>query len=99
MREIGTKVIYDKVDLEIDFDINDLFDHFDIEPVQFINGLLDKNERLDLEKMDKLVKLFVNAKVKEKFGDDYEAFYYYDTMTPSWNVQVDAITHIIDNRQ
>ena len=41
----------------------------------------------------------LDAKVKEKFGQDYEIFSFYDTLNLSWNVQIEGISKITDYRK
>ena len=58
-----------------------------------------QSESLNLEEVEKLVKPYADAKIKEKFGEDYEIFDYYDTLNLSWNVEIDAISKITDYRK
>ena len=64
----------------------DMFDHL------MIDKILTKE-------VEKLVKPYTDAKVKEKFGEDYEVFDYYDTLNLSWNVEIEAISKITDYRE
>ena len=99
MNKVGKKVIFDNINMEIDFTLDDMFEHFDIDTLKFQNGtLLNSDKSLNLEEVEKLIKPYVDAKVKENFGDDYEIFSYYDTLNLSWNVEIDAISKITDYR-
>ena len=100
MNKVGKKDIFDNINLEIDFTLNDMFEHFDIDDFKFQNGnFLNSDKSLNLEEVEKLVKPYTDAKVKEKFGEDYEVFDYYDTLNLSWNVEIDAISKITDYRK
>ena len=100
MNKIGKKVIFDSIDMEIDFTLDDMLEHFDISAFNFQNGiLLNPDKSLNLEEVEKLVKPYIDAKIKEKFGEDYEIFDYYDTLNLSWNVEIDAISKITDYRK
>ena len=100
MNKVGKKVIFDDIDMEIDFTLNDVFEHFNVDAFKFQNGnLLNLDKSLNLEEVEKLVKPYIDAKVKEKFGEDYEIFSYYDTLNLSWNVEIDAISKITDYRK
>ena len=38
MNKVGKKDIFDNINLEIDFTLNDMFEHFDIDDFKFQNG-------------------------------------------------------------
>ena len=100
MNKVGKKVIFDDIDMEIDFTLDDIFEHFNIDAFTFQNrGLLNKDKSLSLEAVESLIKPYVDAKVKEHFGDDYEIFSYYDTLNLSWNVEIEGISKITDYRK
>ena len=100
MNKVGKKVIFDKVNLNIDFTLDDVLEEFGVDAFTFQNGkLLNEDKSLNLEEVEKLVKPYVDVKVKEKFGEDYEIFSYYDTLNLSWNVEVDALSKITDYRK
>ena len=100
MNKIGKKVIFDNINMEVDFTLDDMFEHFDIDDLKFQNGkLLNSDKSLNLEEVEKLIKPYVDAKVKEEFGDDYEIFSYYDTLNLSWNVEIEGISKISDYRK
>ena len=100
MNKIGKKVIFDNINMEVDFTLDDMFEHFDIDAFKFQNGtLLNSDKSLNLEEVEKLIKPYVDAKVKEEFGDDYEIFSYYDTLNLSWNVEIEGISKISDYRK
>jgi len=100
MNKIGKKVIFDNINMEIDFTLDDMFEHFDIDTLKFQNGtLLNSDKSLNLENIEKLVKPYIDTKVKEEFGDDYEIFSYYDTLNLSWNVEIEGISKISDYRK
>ena len=100
MNKVGKKVIFDKVNLNIDFTLDDVLEEFGVDAFTFQNGkLLNEDKSLNLEEVEKLVKPYVDVKVKEKFGEDYEIFSYYDTLNLSWNVDVDAVSKIKDYRK
>jgi hypothetical protein len=100
MNKVGKKVIFDKVNLNIDFTLDDVLEEFGVDAFTFQNGkLLNEDKSLNLEEVEKLVKPYVDVKVKEKFGEDYEIFSYYDTLNLSWNVEVDAVSKITDYRK
>ena len=100
MNKVGKKVIFDNINMEIDFTLDDMFEHFDIDTLKFQNGtLLNSDKSLNLENIEKLVKPYIDTKVKEEFGDDYEIFSYYDTLNLSWNVEIEGISKISDYRK
>ena len=101
MNKVGKKDIFDDIDMDIDFTLDDILDHFNIDPLKwrqmgFVN--LEDNS-LNLPVVETYVKPYIDAKVKEKFGEDYEIFEYYDTLNLSWNVEIDAISKITDYRK
>tara|TARA_Y100000310_G_C20439120_1_gene695187 strand:+ start:273 stop:617 length:345 start_codon:yes stop_codon:yes gene_type:complete len=100
MNKVGKKVIFDNINKEIDFTLDDMLDHFNISSFTFQNGqFLNSDKSLNLEQVEKLVKPYIDAKVKEKFGEDYEVFKYYDTLNLSWNVEIEGISKITDYRK
>ena len=100
MNKVGKKVIFDGINMNIDFTLDDIFDHFKVDAFTFQNGrLLNPDKSLNLEEVEKLVKPYIDTKVKEEFGEDYEIFSYYDTLNLSWNVEVDAVSKITDYRK
>ena len=100
MKKVGKKVIFDNINMEIDFTLDDILDHFNVDSFKFANGnLLNADKSLNLQKVEELVKPYVDAKIKEQFGNDYEIFDYYDTLNLSWNVEIDAISKITDYRK
>ena len=38
MNKIGKKVIFDNINMEIDFTLDDMFEHFNIDAFKFQNG-------------------------------------------------------------
>ena len=100
MNKVGKKDIFDNLNLEIDFTLDDMLEEFGVDAFTFQNGkLLNPDKSLNLEEVEKLVKPYVDAKVKEKFGQDYEIFSFYDTLNLSWNVQIEGISKITDYRK
>ena len=100
MNKVGKKVIFDDINMEINFTLDDMLDHFEVNDYTFQNGqLLNPDKSLNLEEVEKLVKPYINDKIKEKFGEDYEIFSYYDTLNLSWNVEIDAVSKITDYRK
>ena len=100
MNKIGKKVFFDDVNMEINFTLDDILEHFKVNAFKFQNGiLLNPDRSLNLKAVETLVKPYIDAKVKEKFGEDYEIFSYYDTLNLSWNVEIDAVSKITDYRK
>ena len=100
MNKIGKKVIFDDIDTVIDFTLDDMLDHFKVDAFKFQNyGYLNPDKSLNLKAIESMVKPYIDFKVKEKFGEDYEIFSYYDTLNLSWNVEVDAVSKITDYRK
>ena len=100
MNKIGKKVIFDNINMEIDFTLDNMLEHFNVDDFTFQDGkLLNSDKSLNLEEVEKLVKPYVDAKIKEEFGKDYEIFDYYDTLNLSWNVEIDGISKITDYRK
>ena len=100
MNKVGKKDIFDNIDFKIDFTLDDILEEFNVDAFTFQNGkLLNEDKSLNLEEVEKLIKPYVDVKVKEKFGENYEIFSYYDTLNLSWNVEVDAVSKITDYRK
>jgi len=101
MNKVGKKVIFDDINMDIDFTLDDILEHFDIDPFKWRQGgfVNQDNNNINLEFIETFVKPYIDFKVKEKFGEDYEIFEYYDTLNLSWNVEIDAISKITDYRK
>ena len=100
MNKVGKKDIFDNVNMEIDFTLDDMLEHFKVDSMTFMNGkLLNSDKSLNLENVESLIKPYIDAKIKEEFGEDYEIFSYYDTLNLSWNVEIDAVSKITDYRK
>tara|TARA_R100001015_G_C4542823_1_gene106443 strand:+ start:340 stop:681 length:342 start_codon:yes stop_codon:yes gene_type:complete len=100
MNKVGKKDIFDNIDFKIDFTLDDILEEFNVDAFTFQNGkLLNSDKSLNLPEVEKLIKPYVDVKVKEKFGEDYEIFKYYDTLNLSWNVEIDAVSKITDYRE
>ena len=100
MKKVGKKDIFDNVNMEIDFTLDDILNHFNVDAFRFQNGnLLNADKSLNLEKVEELVKPYIDAKIKEQFGKNYEIFSFHDTLNLSWNVEIDAISKITDYRK
>ena len=100
MNKVGKKDIFDNINMEIDFTLDDMLNHFDVDDFKFQNGnLLNADKSLNLEKVEELVKPYLDAKIREKFGEDYEIFSFHDTLNLSWNVEINAISKITDYRK
>ena len=101
MNKVGKKVIFDDINMEIDFTLDDILEHFDIDPLKWRQGgFIDlDNDTLNLKLVETYVKPYIDAKVKEEFGGDYEIFDYYDTLNLSWNVEIGAVSKVTDYRK
>ena len=101
MNKVGKKDIFDNLNMDIDFTLDDIFEHFGIDALQFRNGgFLDvDNNTINIKLVETYIKPYIDAKVKEEFGDDYEIFSYYDNLKLSWNVEIEAISKITDYRK
>ena len=99
MNKVGKKVIFDDINMDIDFTLDDILEHFDIDPLKWRQGFVNEDNSLNLPFAETFVKPYIDAKVKEKFGEDYEIFEYYDTLNLSWNVEIDGISKITDYRK
>ena len=96
MKKMGSIQFFDKVDLNLKFDFDELMNHFDADELGIEQNLLDENKTIKMDKLEQFVEAYVNQKIKEKYGDDYSLDVMDETMNISWNINVESIkkTHI-----
>ena len=91
MKEIGSHIFYEDVDLNLKFDFDDLMEFFKKTTKGVKDEFIDKNDTLKLDVVEKYVKDYVNQKVKDKFGEDYSLDVMNDIMNISWDIKVKSI--------
>ena len=82
---------FDNVDLNLKFDFDELINNFNGDELGIKQKLLDENENLQMDKLEQFVKVYVNQKIKEKFGNEYSLDVMDDTINISWDIKVDSI--------
>jgi len=91
MKEIGRNIFYEDVDLNLNFDFDELakFHGADEEGIKAV--LLDENENIKMDVLEELVEVYVNAHIKNKFGQDFSLDVMDDKMDISWDIKVKSI--------
>ena len=91
MKEIGRNIFYEDVDLNLNFDFDELakFHGADEEGIKAV--LLDENENIKMDVLEELVEVYVNAHIKNKFGQDFSLDVMDDTMNISWDIKVETV--------
>ena len=74
MKKVGKKVIFDNINMEIDFTLDDILDHFNVDSFKFANGNLLNADKLISEEPNLI---FDNYSLKEimKYGDIFKDDY------------------------
>ena len=91
MKEIGSHIFYEDVDLNLKFDFNDLAKHFKADEEGIKEKLLDENGHIKMDVLEELVEVYVNAHVTDKFGKDFSLDTMDNTMNISWDIKVKSI--------
>ena len=100
MKKMGSINFYNDVNFNIKFNFEDLMDF--VFKDKFLkkgvsesdtvkDAFVDENGSLKMDIIDKSVEIYVNSKIKEKFGDEYALDVMDDTMNISWDISVDSI--------
>ena len=91
MKEIGSHIFYEDVDLNLKFDFNDLAKHFKADEEGIKEKLLDENGHIKMDFLEELIEVYVDAHIKNKFGSDFSLHTMDDTMNISWDINVESI--------
>ena len=96
MKKIGSLQFFEDVDLNLKFDFDKLAEFHKADEEGIKEKLLDENENIKMDVLEHLVKIYVNQKIKDKFGREFSLDVMDDTMNISWDIKVDSIkkTHI-----
>ena len=91
MKEVGSIQFFENVDLNLEFDFENLMKHFKGDELGIKQNLLDEDENIKMDKLEQFVEVYVNQKIKEKFGDEFSLDVMDDTMNISWDIKVNSI--------
>ena len=91
MKKMGSIQFFDKVDLNLKFDFDELMNHFGADELGIEQNLLDENKTIKMDKLEQFVEAYVNQKIKEKYGEDYSLDVMDDTMNISWDIKIGSI--------
>ena len=91
MKKIGSLQFFEDTDLNLKFNFDDLMNHFKADKLGIEQNLLDENQNIDISKLEKWVEIYVNQKVKEKYGNDFSLDVMDDTMNISWDIKVETV--------
>ena len=91
MKKIGSLHFYEDVDLNFNFDFNDVIEFFKKTSAGVKNEFFDDTGTLKMDLVEKYSIEYVNQKVREKFGEDYSLDVMDDTVNISWDVNVESI--------
>ena len=96
MKKIGSLQFFEDVDLNLKFDFDKLAEFHKADEEGIKEKLLDENENIKMDVLEHLVKIYVNQKIKDKFGREFSLDVMDDTMNISWDIKVESIkkTHI-----
>tara|TARA_Y100000034_G_scaffold23238_1_gene26806 strand:+ start:1015 stop:1323 length:309 start_codon:yes stop_codon:yes gene_type:complete len=98
MKKIGSHIFYEDIDLNLKFDFNELAEFHGADEEGIKEKLLDENEHIKMDFLEELVEVYVNMKIKQKFGEDFSLNVMDDTMNISWDINIESIKkkHIED---
>ena len=91
MKEIGSHIFYEDVDLNLKFDFDDLAKFHGADETGIKETLLDENGHIKMDVLEELVEVYVNAHVTDKFGEDFSLDVMDNTMNISWDIDVKSI--------
>ena len=101
MKKTGSIKFFENIDLQIQFDFEELM-NFTFGDKLLVKGateesvikekFVDKRTgSLKMDLIDEVVKLYVNQKIKEKYGNDFSLDVMDDTINISWDIKVESI--------
>ena len=98
MKKIGSLQFFEDVDLNLKFDFDKLAEFHKADEEGIKEKLLDENENIKMDVLEHLVKIYVNQKIKDKFGREFSLDVMDDTMNISWDINIESIKkkHIED---
>ena len=91
MKKIGSCIFYEDIDLNLKFDFDELADFHEADEEGIEQKLLDEKGHMKMDVLEELVKIYVNTKIKEKYGENFHLDVMEDTMDISWNIDVKQI--------
>ena len=91
MKEVCRDVFYEDIDLNLKFDFNELAKWHGADEEGIQEKLLDENGFIKMDFLNELVETYVNAHIKNKFGNEFSLEFMDDTMDISWNIDVKAV--------
>ena len=91
MKKIGSIQFFENDDFNLKFDFNDLMKHFKGDELGIKQNLLDEDENIKMDKLDKFVQQYVTDKIKEKYGKEFSLDIMDETMNISWDINVNSI--------
>ena len=87
MKKIGSIEFFENVDLNLKFDFDELVEFHGATENGIKEVLLDENENIKMDVLDELVEVYINMKIKNKYGNDYSLDVMDDTMNISWDIK------------
>jgi len=91
MKEIGSHIFYEDVNLNLKFDFDDLAKFHGADEEGIKEKLLDENGHIKMDVLEELVEVYVNSHITDKFGRDFSLDVMDDTMNISWDIDVKSI--------
>tara|TARA_Y100000034_G_C6622613_1_gene271468 strand:- start:81 stop:479 length:399 start_codon:yes stop_codon:yes gene_type:complete len=91
MKKTGSLQFFEDVDLNLKFDFDKLAEFHEADEEGIKEKLLDENENIKMDVLEHLVKIYVNQKIKDKFGREFSLDVMDDTMDISWDIKVKSI--------
>jgi hypothetical protein len=91
MKKIGSLEFFQDVDLNLKFDFNELAEFHGADELGIKEKLLDENGHIKMDFLEELVNVYVDMKIKQKFGRDYHLDVMDDAMNISWDINVESV--------
>ena len=87
MKKIGSIEFFDDIVLDLKFNFDELAEFHGADEEGIKETLLDENGYIKMDVLEELVEVYVNAKIKNKYGEDYSLDVMDDTMNISWDIK------------
>ena len=68
MKKTGSIQFFKDINFNLNFDFDNLIEHFKGDELGIKQNLLDEDENIKMDKLDKFVQQYVTDKIKEKYG-------------------------------
>ena len=91
MKKIGSLQFYEDLDFNLKFDFDELAKFHNANEAGIKDKLLDDDGFIKMNVLEELVDMYVNFKIKEKFGKDFSLDCMDDTMNISWDIDIESI--------